>query len=61
MVWDARFERATSRFQAESSDQAELIPDVWRPQSDSNGPLRAFNAALIQLSYRGKSGTGARI
>lgn len=41
--------------------QAALIPEIWCPQSDSNGRLRAFNAALIQLSYRGISGTGARI
>ena len=34
--------------------QAALIPETWCPQSDSNGRLRAFNAALIPLNYRGE-------
>ena len=48
LVGKAGFEPATSRFQTESSDQAELLPEKPNLSKDSNPVFRNWRPACFQ-------------
>ena len=57
LVWDARFELATSHFQGEPSDLADNNPRlIWCPYTESNCKLRITKPPLYHLTIRAKLG-----
>ncbi len=52
LVGKAGFEPAASRFQAENSDQAELLPECGSTDGTRTHTFLIDNQALFQLSYR---------